>query len=397
VCHNTRTSKGRFSVETYASLMKGGESGPAVIPGDADGSNLWLLVDSGEMPKDGDPLPAEHAAILKRWISEGANIGDESLASKTLTSIMPKPQQPLPPEHYASPVPVTALALHQHTIAVSGYREVLVFNIDDGHLVRRIQNLAERIYTLAFSPDGKLLAVAAGTPARLGEVKLYGADTGELVADLATAGDSFFDVNFSPDGTRLAAAGSDRTIRIWNVVDQVETLRIEDHADWVSAVAFSPDGTRLATASRDKTAKVFDAASGEAIATFNEHEQPVQDVLFNSDGSRVVSCGKDNRVRVWEVADAKQKKSEKLPGEATSLCHLGEDAFVVGCTDGKARVYDFEAEQRSSFKLDDWVLTIAVSPNGQHIAVGTYDGVITLRDSASNETVRTLSAMPPKD
>ncbi len=59
VCHNTRTAKGRFNVETYASLMKGGESGPAIIAKDADSSNLWLLVDSGDMPKDGDPLPAD--------------------------------------------------------------------------------------------------------------------------------------------------------------------------------------------------------------------------------------------------------------------------------------------------------------------------------------------------
>ncbi len=218
-------------------------------------------------------------------------------------------------------MPVTALAVRPDgsLLAVSGYHEILLFDPNEGQVERRIQNLAERIYGIAFSPDGELIAVAAGTPGRMGEVKLFRTETGELAADLVTAGDSFFDVAFSPDGTRLAAAGADRTIRLWNVADHAETLRIEDHADWVTAVCFSPDGARLATASRDKTAKVFDAATGEPIATFNEHEQPVQDVLFNHDGSRVVSCGKDNRFRVWEVAEAKQKKSEKLPGEADLL------------------------------------------------------------------------------
>ena len=70
---------------------------------------------------------------------------------------------------------MTALAFRPDAslLAVSGYREVLLFDPHDGRLVRRVQGLAERIYDLAFSPDGRLLAVAAGTPARLGEVKLF--------------------------------------------------------------------------------------------------------------------------------------------------------------------------------------------------------------------------------
>ncbi|HEX6986732.1 MAG TPA: c-type cytochrome domain-containing protein, partial [Planctomycetaceae bacterium] len=216
-CHNARTAKGRFSVETYATLMKGGESGAAVAPGDGDFSNLVLLVESGEMPKDGDPLPEEQVALLKRWIAEGAKLDDGKPADKPLAAIMPKPPQPTPPETYPGPVPVTALAFRPDgsLLAVSGYHEVLLFDPNDGRLVRRVQNLAERIHAVEFSPDGQSLAVAAGTPARLGEVKLFRIETGELVADLASAGDSFFDVAFSPDGSKLAAAGADRTVRVW--------------------------------------------------------------------------------------------------------------------------------------------------------------------------------------
>src|SRR5687767_8128826 len=90
-CHNARTAQGRYSVENYASALKGGESGPAVAPGDAEFSNLVQLIEAGEMPKDGDPLPAEDVSLLKRWIAAGASLDEGKPADAPLASIMPKP------------------------------------------------------------------------------------------------------------------------------------------------------------------------------------------------------------------------------------------------------------------------------------------------------------------
>ena len=60
--------------------------------------------------------------------------------------------------------------------------------------------------------------------------------------------------------------------------------QIEDHADWIFAVAWSPDGKRLASASRDKTAKVFDVVKKESLVTFPGHAQAVYTVSFTNDG-----------------------------------------------------------------------------------------------------------------
>lgn len=399
VCHNTRTSKGRFSLETFTALMKGGESGPAVAPGDPDASNLWLLVDSGEMPKDGDPLSAQQVSMIKRWIAEGSKIADESLTKRSLASIIPRPTQPPPPDTYPAPVPVTALAFgpNGRLIAVAGYREVLLFDVDDGRLVRRIGDLAERVYGLSISPDGQHLAVAAGTPARLGDVRLFEVATGQLAKELATSEDSFFDVIFSPDGSHLAAAGSDRSVRIWKTGDYSEVRRIDDHADWVVALAFSPDGARLATASRDKTAKVFDAVTGESLVTFGAHEQPVLDVLFSPDGAHVISCGKDQRLRIWKVEDGKQSKTQKFKGDVTSLAAFGSDAFLCGGAENSIGVFTFDGEKRSSVDQPEWVLAIASSPDGQKVAVGSFDGTVAIKDVATGEILQTLKAMPPRE
>jgi WD40 repeat protein len=312
---------------------------------------------------------------------------------------MPKPPQPKPPEFYPAPVPATALAFRPDgaLVAVSGYHEVLLFDPANGRLVRRLQDLAERIHGLAFSPDGRLLAVSAGTPARLGEVKLFRVESGEVAADLAYDGDSFFDVAFSPDGAKFAAAGADRTVRVWNVADASEIARIEDHADWVTAVSFSPDGTRVATASRDKTAKVFDLAAKESVATFTGHDEGVLDVLFSPDGSQVVSCGKDRQVRCWNVSDAKQKWNVKCGDAAICLTPAGPDAFLCGSGDRTARLIGFDGKKRKTFDaLPDWTNAVAATSDGATVALGTYDGTVTLKSRDTGETLRTFAAMPPK-
>ena len=119
-----------------------------------------------------------------------------------------------------------------------------------------LTGLAERIYDIAYSPDGKWMATASGDPGIFGVAKLWLAEPGgggKPVRDLVETQDVVFSVAFSPDSKKIATAGADRTIRIFEVETGKLLTQIEDHADWIFAVAFSPDGKRLASASRDKT------------------------------------------------------------------------------------------------------------------------------------------------
>lgn len=397
-CHNARTARGRFSVQSFSALMNGGESGEAVTPGDGDFSNLVLLVESGEMPKDGDPLPAGQIAILKRWIEDGAALDEGRSPDAPLRSIMPRPDHPTPPEVYPAPVPVTALAFDRDggRLAVSGYHEVLVFHAEDGRLLQRIGNVAERIHGLDFSPDGTLLAIAAGTPGRFGEVTLVQMKDGKLAAELALAADAFLDVAFSPDGNKVAAAGADRTIRVWNTADGTEILRAEGHADWVTAIAFSPDGQRIATASRDKTSKVLELPSGSPLVTFAAHQEPVHDVAFSGDGKLVATCGSDRRIRFWDASSGKQTKSSGLGGEGLSLVRFDDNSLVCGTSGRTMRRFGFDGEQQSLHDgFPDWPTALAVTPDGSLLAIGTADGQVSIRTNDESRDVRTLRAMPP--
>ncbi|GIS61036.1 MAG: hypothetical protein CM1200mP2_32610 [Planctomycetaceae bacterium] len=202
-------------------------------------------------------------------------------------------------------------------------------------MIRRITNIAERVYDITYSADGKQMAVAAGTPGQIGEIKLFSTPDGSLQGDLVRTGDSVFAVAYSPHGKKIAAAGADRAIRIYDLATGKQLLAIEDHADWVMDVAWTPDGKKLASASRDKTSKVFDATTGDSLVTFNSHGQPVFGVGFSADGNQVITSGRDKNIRVWNTKDAKQVRA---------IGGFGDEVFrVVVAKDGK--VYSSSADK----------------------------------------------------
>jgi hypothetical protein len=72
-CHNSQKTKGGLNLTTRDRLVKGGDTGPAVVPGDAARSLLVEMIDGPEprMPKQGKPLKTEEVAALRRWIDAG--------------------------------------------------------------------------------------------------------------------------------------------------------------------------------------------------------------------------------------------------------------------------------------------------------------------------------------
>lgn len=72
-CHSDENAELGLKLDTYEGVMAGSDYGTVVEPGDPDGSLLVDMVASGDMPEDGDPMPAEELEVIKTWIAEGAN------------------------------------------------------------------------------------------------------------------------------------------------------------------------------------------------------------------------------------------------------------------------------------------------------------------------------------
>lgn len=398
-CHNTRTASGRLNMDSFAGILKGGESGVSVEAHKAEESLLTLMIEDGTMPKDADPLSKEQIGLIRKWIDAGAPLDAGIIATADLFQVMPETPQPLPPETYRVPIPVTATAFNPegNILASSGYHEILLWNTDDNKLLRRITNVAERVYDLEFSADGTQLAVAAGTPGQLGEVKLFSVADGAHQKTLVRTKDAVFAVSFSPDGKFIAGAGADRVVYAIEVASGRKTLQIEDHADWVMDVNWSPDGKQLVTASRDKTSKVFNAEDGRSVITFNGHGNAVYSAVFLADGANVVSAGSDKLARVWKKADGKEVR--KIGGFGSDIFRIAitpDNHLLSASADRTARQHNLADGKavRTFAGHKDWVYTLSYNAKRKLVATGSYDGEIRVWNSEDGSVTRSFIAVP---
>ena len=400
-CHGPKKAEGGYRVDNYERLLSEGDSGSVGIKGkDIEASEAFRRLVSEDtderMPLESEPLSADEIALVKRWILEGAaNDGGDPKAA--LSTIIPPPVHPDPPEAYQSTLPITALAFSPDgkELVVGGYHELTIWNPQDGSLVRRLKNVSQRTYAVRYSSDGKHLAVAGGAPGRLGETRLFNAENGELIRVVGSTTDVVLDVAFSPQGDRLAAGSAAGVIRIFEVATGKEVRVITSHSDWVMAVAWSDDGKQLVSASRDKTAKVFDSEKGELVVTYSGHGQPVRGVAFHPEGKEVFSSGNDKKIHRWKIADGKKSADIGFGGEVFKLLRAGD--FVVTASADKT-VRQFEAKThkvvRSYAGNADWALATAFHVDSKRIASGGFDGHVHVWNTEDGKAVVKFVAAP---
>jgi len=224
-------------------------------------------------------------------------------------------------------------------------RDVKLYDMTTGSQLRtlprtNISSGAASGYFLAFSPDGKTLAVVIEETVKLFDVA-SGSETGTLVVKGA------FAIAFSPDGRTLASAGWGSGLKLWDVVSGQQALSFGDmmlgtnrvaflpkgnrlvsvavssdpirlwdatdgralqtftgHKDTVNSLSFSPDERLMATASNDVTIKVWDVASGDELQTLIGHTNGVQSVAFSPDGTRLASTAQDGTTRLWGMSSS---------------------------------------------------------------------------------------------
>ncbi len=401
-CHSADKPKGKYQLHTFEMLLKPGASGESpLVAGKPEKSYFHqLLIDKdpdNRMPQKDDPLPKEQIALITRWIKEGARF-DGSDTKASLASVIPRVPHPEPPVSYPFPVPITAMAFHPQggELFVSGYHEVTVWDGGEGKLLRRIKGLPRQVQAIAFPPDGKVMAVAGGTPGRAGELALVEVASGKAKEVLLTLNDLLLAAAFSPDGKVLAAAGSDNAIHLFEMPSGRKLLTIAQHADWVMNIAFSPDGKHIASASRDRTARLFDVAKGELEATYTGHEGYVNAVAFAVDGKSVFSAGRDKKIGVWKVSDGNQTATIKdFEGEVFELLVVG-DFLASASADKRVRLHKLgdRALARTLEGHGDWVYSLAVDVSNQRLASGSFNGEVRVWNLKDGSLAAVFTAVP---
>ena len=244
---------------------------------------------------------------------------------------------------------------------------------------------------VAFSPDGKTLAV--GTWYLM--VELWDVATQERIATLGHEAVVSYTVSFSPDGKTLAVGTWNNTVELWDVATQ-ERIATLGHEAVVNAVSFSPDGTLLASGSRDNTVKLWDVATRERIATLG-HGAEVDAVSFSPDGTLLASGSGDGTVKLWDVATRDQIATLKhhtngwYNGGATSASFSASDGALLATKGGIGTVILWDVLTREKI-VTFWhtyeIRSMSLSPDGTTLAAGGEDGTILLWDISGRTGTR---------
>jgi WD40 repeat protein len=289
------------------------------------------------------------------------------------------------------------------------------------------------LWSVAFSPDGRLLATVVGNKG----VGVCDVAAKRNVALLPTHPKDWVQaVAFSPDGKKLATCSEDQTVRLWNLPPLlrsspdgrvpgslsppavhprsgyptrsagtgappfwrvVATLKGTGwHARSTSRFKISPDGKKLATVNETSAAvTLWDLDRREKIATLHGHRKSVVSVAFSPDSKTLATASADGTVKLWSATPTREGTDfGKLQSEGLSVAFAPDSkAMATGNADGSVTLWSAETGSLLTTLQghSGSVPSVAFSPDGRLLASGGSDHTVRLWAVASPRPLATLS------
>ena len=410
-CHNLAIKESDLVLEDVKSILKGGASGPAVIPKKPEESYLFQVaahIEESFMP----PLPNKVEArslnpnelgLLKQWILEGATPGSGSSGGKIQWQVIPSDLNAI----YS-----VALSPWGRFAASGRSNNILIYDVVTGEEVAQLNDPSlqkilvegkpfyqpgtshrDFVHSLAFSPDGNTLASGGYRVVKIWKRQ----NIAQFSINLPNAVTA---VAVSQDGKWAAAGIAGNAIALVNLAEKKVVKTLAGHTAAITGVQFTTDGTKLVSSSADKSIRVWNVSNGAAAGQIIT-PAPINDVVTNLDGSQIITAHADNIIRVWKTADTAVKPAE---GEATkpaleikghskavnalALLLPAGTQLVSGSEDATVRIWNLaDGKQIRSLNHGGPVTDVAVRPDGVMLASASANGSSKLWQSADGKQI----------
>lgn len=315
-CHNEDQPRGDLVLTSLDKVLAGSSSGNVVAAGKLEDSPLYLLtahMESPKMPPNKPRIPQRELNIIERWIMTGL-IEEMQGSAKSTTE---KSNASSAPKVFASlaaipqPTAVRALATHptQPIVAVAGLHQVALLNTGSAKFDGQAIAVGERdVSALRFSPDGKLLLIAAGMIGESGTVMVLDWQTKQWLPSVGDESDNIQSIDCNSDASQIAIGTTTRLVKIFDRGTQQELFAIRKHTDWVLSVAYSADGIVLASGDRFGGIHVWETDTGKEFATLRGHTGGITGLVWSPDGNELTSSSLDGTVRVWNMHTMQSEK-----------------------------------------------------------------------------------------
>jgi WD40 repeat protein len=259
-----------------------------------------------------------------------------------------------------------------------GYKKgsIYLWNLESG----KISALTSFNYTAAprfcFSPDGKTLASIID----IEHLILFDVVTGSSKA-LYHAPDyrwRLYGVSFSPGGNTIASVGNFKNIDIWDARSGKKIKTLKHKFDFLSEVRFNPDGNTLAAVigydnkDEDNGIGFWDLKTGKMAGFLKGHTKWVRSFAFSSDGGILASGSVDKSIILWDVATGnKIKHIQGLDNDVLDLAFSPNGKILAAALESSIMLLDLETNEKLTVAgLDKTCRAVAFSPDGNFLAMG---------------------------
>jgi WD40 repeat protein len=418
-CHNSTKAENHLVLETPQTILKGGESGPAVVPKHSTDSLLLIaaahLDDPTMPPPDNNvkavPLSSAELGLIKLWIDQGAT----GLVSATAE---PLHWRALPAT--VQPILSVAVSADGEVAACGRGEEIYVYELESGATLARLVDPAlaghsgrggpgiahlDIVQALAFQPGGDLLASSG-----FRDVKLWRRPRNVRLADLAGSTGPVGAAAVDHGGTRAATGEAGGLIRLWELPSGKLLATCTGHSAAVTGLRFTPDGTKLVSASADKTLRLWNVPAGTEAGKI-ETPAPIGALTLVRGGTQVCTGHSDGMIRIWTMPGPKpdagtKPKDPKSPTAIAPLKELkGHSAAVTaldiasadglqilsGSSDSTVRGWNIDNGQQTRQVAQGAAVTaVAMAPNFRRFASAGVNNTVRIWNGENNQQVAEL-------